>query len=96
MYESVYMQIHKCMHIYNIYLYNARVYKGISDFHIQTQTSNQREYISTSVACPYIQFCVYFVHVGLRMGVLDMHMRICLCKHVKVHLYYVKEKKRNI
>ena len=39
---------------------------------------------------------VYLVHVGLRMGVLNMHMRIWLCKHAKAYLYYAKEKKRNI
>ena len=50
MYLYICRYINVCIHI--IYIYIMHVYKGISDFHIQTQTSNQREYISTSVAYP--------------------------------------------
>ena len=58
-------------------------------------SSNPRKCIN-AWTWPCIHLRVCFVLVNLSMGVLDMNMRICLCKHVKAYVYYVKEKKSNI
>ena len=59
-------------------------------------SSNPRKCINACVTWSCIHLRVYFVHVGLSMGVFDMNMRICLCKHVKAYMYYVKENKNVI